>query len=242
MKLFRNCWVKILGGLFALLLLFGAVEFARMLYTCRQLTRISSTQIESIPLVIARLDDWNVVVRVEAYNALVRLGPSAVEAKPTLLKKLKHPSWQDRSGAASVLKRFPSDPETISLLIELLDDLEGEPRRYAACALGEAKAVAAVPKLIERLNDPHMGLSAAGALGAIGAPAKHAIPMILQQIQQPPIVENRFAYIMALEQFGPLAIEAIPVLQQYVNNPDHQLSQTASNAIRTISTVKPQAN
>jgi HEAT repeat protein len=91
---------------------------------------------------------------------------------------LKESSAQVRISSACALGNLGPAAEVVPALVEALDDAEGEVHRYAAFALMRQGGLAepAVTKLIDRLNDEHMGYMATTALGEIGPAAKRSIP------------------------------------------------------------------
>jgi len=102
------------------------------------------------------------------------------QAVPDLLAAAEgDEQWSVRASAISVLGRLKHE-KALPVLIDALDSENDWVRDEAAIALAHyrAKAAAAVPRLIEALNDPTADAYAAQALGAIGAQASQAVPFL----------------------------------------------------------------
>ncbi len=117
---------------------------------------------------IARLGDQNKDIRESAVNALVKIGPSAVQS---LIKALGDENLTTRWNAARALGDI-GNPQAVQSLIKSLADADRSVRGFAALALGQIGDPSAVQPLIKALGDEGEGVrwSAAKALGDIGDP------------------------------------------------------------------------
>jgi len=125
------------------------------------------------------------------------------------IENLKSPFKDVRLTAASSLGAFDTE-ETISALIEALDDEKWEVRRAAIESLGNMKAMAAVPRLLACLDDPEWRVrqGAAFALGYIGEESAHEKLILLLKQDKEWRVRQGCAY--ALSNFpGSKTINAI---------------------------------
>jgi len=137
---------------------------------------LSLTLKPAIPGLIAALSDADDKVRQNAAWMLAEFGASATAAVPALKKTLNDSNEKVRRYAVWALAELNELPhETVPALIEeALADESYEVRRNAAEALGQigSGATAAVPALIQTLNDENEGVrqKAAWALKRIGIP------------------------------------------------------------------------
>ena len=159
-------------------------------------------------------------VGINAGAALIRLGPSSVDA---LREKLSDPALR-----AQVLEIFaalgPAAKPAVSDLIRTLDDGDPAIRGDAAVALAAvgADAAAAVPMLSAMLADPAAvpgtRYAAAYALGRIGGPAaKPAVETLrtLSDSQDEMMATVAVWALLKIEpQDGPLVEKAIPILRR----------------------------
>lgn len=164
---------------------------------------------EAVPSLVDRLDDVEKSVRVEAAWALGTIGSDAGDSIAALVQTLTDEDDFVRAKAAEALGSIrPTSPVAVKGLIAALRDKEGDVQHEAAEALGElgeqaAPATAALAEMLSsgrhyRYSHPTqlgpLAGTAARALGAIGPPAKQAMPGLLQLIRD---ANGTF------EQFGP---------------------------------------
>jgi len=228
--------VVILAALVTLLFGRFAYELIRGVATSASLNRLGPADAGKVPQIVAQLGDSNPMIRQAAAGALGQIGPAAQAAKPALLLCLKSdPSSHVRSNAAFALGWLGKDREVVPPLIEALGDPDPEVRRYAANAftiLGSISAPA-VPKLIELVDDPHMGYTAARALGAIGPPAQRSIPQLIKALRRDNTLA-RMEFMIALGKFGPGAKQAIPDLLVLANDGDPDVKKWARTTLLQI--------
>ncbi len=93
--------------------------------------------VDSVPALIAALNDPSPDIRAAATDALGRVGPAAKAALPALTATLKDTDKAVRQHAAFALGVVdPDDTSVVPSLIELLKDSDLEVRRHAALSLG----------------------------------------------------------------------------------------------------------
>jgi HEAT repeat protein len=134
-----------------------------------------------------------VAVRREAAHQLNRLGPAAKPALPALIKALEDEDKQVWSSAVAVIATLgPEAKDAIPVLIAAFDSRSQRGRRardsrqilmrnsYALTRIGPA----AVPPLLEALRQEDAGLrtGAARALGPMGAAAREAVPLLINNL------------------------------------------------------------
>ncbi|BAZ42857.1 HEAT repeat-containing PBS lyase [Calothrix sp. NIES-4101] len=163
--------------------------------------------------IVEKLIDTNARVRLEAHDALVSIGSSAV---PTLVENLKNPDCQIRWRAAWVLGDMGAEAATaVGALTESLQDEDVQVRMYAVLALGEIgiPAKSAVPALMAALQDKeqYVRIYAASALRRIGSEAKVAVPSLINALKDSnPRVRKNAA--LALGAMGTEASSAVQIL------------------------------
>jgi hypothetical protein len=212
-----------------------AVDLVRGLRVSSALGKLGPADAKQVPQIVARLEDSNALVREAAASALGRIGLTTKLVTRALLEHLRDPSAPVRSNAAWALGALGPIAEAIPALTQALDDDDQEVRRYAAFGLCCMAPLAgpAVPKLVERLDDPHMGYMAARALGAIGPSANGSIPRLLAALRRDHSLA-RGEYAAALGKFGTLSSEALPDLRTLANDPDPNINRAASAALARI--------
>ena len=129
---------------------------------------------------IRHLSDPDAKVRLNAIQALGRIGPAASAAVPAMVEEyLKVAEALTKIHICIALGEI--GPAAVPALVEVLKSSEDEHTKYSACvALGEIGA-AAVPALVEVLKsskDVHKKVDACKALGEIGPAASAAVPAL----------------------------------------------------------------
>jgi HEAT repeat protein len=81
------------------------------------------------------------------------------------------------------------------------------------------------------LQDESLSRSTARALGRIGAPAKDAIPVLIQRLDEK---NFRSAALVGLSSFGPLAAEALPQLKSLAATSDWDTRYEIQQTIESI--------
>ncbi len=125
------------------------------------------------------------------------------------------------------------EKKAIPVLVEALTYSNMAVRSNAAFALGELGAREAVTGLIALLKDPEERVrkSAAKALGMIGAPDSAAPLVSLLESEK-----SRIVLKSALRSLGQVGdSKTLPAVARYVSNADPTLSETAKQAVESLS-------
>lgn len=168
--------------------------------------------VETKPVFDALSSDQT-LVRETAARTLARLGSSASGTAPALMDLLK--SERDPTVRAAVFSALPSvqaDPKrALTLLLAAIDDENELVRRAGVTSLlllrsAQSELISALTAMLGNAN-PTTSERAADVLGRIGAPARAALPALIQAVakRQPPPA----AFIDALVQFGPVSVPEI---------------------------------
>jgi HEAT repeat protein len=165
--------------------------------------------------------------RLQAAQALMKLGPEAKAAIPPLVKLLDDP--QAALFAALALRQI--GPEAVQPVLETWSkqDSFNRPGVIRALAQFGPKAKPATPKLIEALTsqDTRVREQAAIALRQIGT---DAVPSLANTLTEPdPRLRRTAAAILA--EIGPAAECAIPTLTQTLRDPDGSVRVQAAQAL-----------
>ena len=126
--------------------------------------------------------------RMEAIAAIRKLGSSAAEFLPSLVRVLEDARAQAKPlRSVSSTETDPATAEVVFYGTDLLDSEEAEFRRSVVIALGEigSGTEKVIRVLIRALEDPEPGVrtAAAGALGRMGLPANVAIPALIRTLE-----------------------------------------------------------
>jgi HEAT repeat protein len=159
--------------------------------------------------------------------ALYRIGANSKEALAAIR------AWQKENAPLS-------DPGNVSVpaLIEKvrnpkdrMDDLNA----FQQLSRFGPKAAAAVPALIDYLNDPsaRYRLNAANVLAAIGPAAKDAVPTLIALLKDSKYT-GRANAVSALGEIGPAAKDAVPALIEALKEDDRGVSGNAPRALGLI--------
>jgi hypothetical protein len=129
------------------------------------------------------------------------------------------------------------DPEALPVLIQLLDDEDGEIRSAAIHTIwgleGAEKAIPALTRLLERETDPHNRFALLGVLSTFGPAAAPAVPSMIPSLRDA-VPELRSRAAAALFEIGPNAKAAIPALLQALHDPDEDVRRTSGIALKAI--------
>lgn len=149
----------------------------------RSIDAIAELGKDAVPMLIAALNYEEEEIRWVSTMALKFIETEdKKEAIPSLLNALKDEAPAVRSGAVQILAEFGSNPTCVSSVIDTLEDKDDDVRFWAAFSITElgVKAKAAVPKLIDLLENPYVRESALWALGSIGPDASSALPRLCE--------------------------------------------------------------
>lgn len=123
----------------------------------------------------------------------------------------------------------------VPALIALLNDKDGEVRKYAAWCLGSVGPAAeqAVPALIQRLadSDSLVGESAENSLGLIHRKPELVIPVLKERLAA---ARKKQLTLFALGCFGTEAKAAVPVILPLLDHPDPETRTWAAMALKRI--------
>jgi HEAT repeat protein len=149
--------------------------------------------------------------------SLGELKEISIDAVPLLLECLNENEKRVIASAIHALGLI-GDKRAIEPLIEMLDGSNSE-SAVDADALGKLRALPAVPRLIQILNDPNDGGGAAIALGQIGDSAA-VLPLIDVLRNKKNSSESRSWAVFALGLLGCTAEEAIPYILEAKEEPE----------------------
>jgi len=134
--------------------------------------------------------------------------------------------------------------DSVSVLIQMLQDQELNVRVNAATALGQSKEATAVPALTQALHlqdqDETVRASVAEALKKIGSPEalralKETIPALIQALQdRDPEVRSNAAYTLGGKGEG--AVDAVPALIQLLKDQNGDVRSNSAGALGQIGT------
>jgi HEAT repeat protein/lysophospholipase L1-like esterase len=183
----------------------------------------------------ARLGEADAGVRLEAAEALGRLGPEARGAAPRLNAMLQDPRECVRYAAAHALWRIGTTPEELGTLVEALQNPDGYVRAFAAWSLGNLgpSAGPAVPALVATLSQEETDVVAAAALARIGAAAHEAVPALVGALRHAD-AGRRWRAARTLGRIGPAAAAGVPALEDALEDPSDVVRLHAARALGRI--------
>jgi RNA polymerase sigma factor (sigma-70 family) len=160
---------------------------------------------EALPTLLAGIRDKEDLVRINAALGIGYMEETAREAIPQLLELAKDPNERT---------------EVRQTALNGLDYIAGR---------DPASMAGAIPDLIELLNDSNC--TSMAVIGAMGSYARDAVPAIIALLDSS---STRLSAIKALQQIGPEANAAIPVLEQLLQESDKRLRASAGIALWKI--------
>ena len=182
---------------------------------------------------VNQLGDTEGVRRTEAGEALIKMGPAAIDA---LIEGVSDDNPQIREMSVWTLSEIGTpEARVVPAIITSLTDPEETIRVVGSVALqniGEP----AVPYLIDALSAPsaEIRLNAAYALGEIGTPLDTIIPALISSLTDPEWNVRRLT-VRALIRIGTPAVD--PLIQA-LNSPDQDLRRMAERALNDMGTVR----
>ena len=180
---------------------------------------------------VSRLGDTEVSRRADAADALVKMGPEAIDA---LIQGLSNENPQIREMSVWTLSEIKTPAARIvPAIISSLTDPEETIQVVGSVAL-QGLGEPAVPYLIDALTAPsaEIRLNAAYALGEIGTPLDTIIPALINRLTDP-VWNVRRLVVRALIRIGDPAVN--PLIQA-LNSPDQDLRRMAERALRDMGT------
>jgi len=197
----------------------------------------------AVPALIALLDDPDDRVRYLSVFAIRCLGPVAHEALPRVIKSLNDPEFTVQDDAVAALGTIRADPEHVVPI--LLDFLAKNPsdqilRQDTMVALGQfgTNADSAVPVLLVCLRDPdsNMRNTATRALGDIHSQPGLVVIALANNLafEREKSVNNFYNTLAALDQYGPAARSAVPILLQFAGDADPDVHRFVISLLKKI--------
>ncbi len=205
--------------------------FLLLIFLCLTACQSQEQQIKTL---VSQLGDRAAVRRTEAAEALVKLGPEAIDA---LIHGLSDENPQIREMSAWTLSEIKTPAaRTVPALISVLTDPDENIRVVGSVALQNV-GEPAVPYLIDALtaDTAEIRLNAAYALGEIGTPLDTIVPALIKTLTDPEWNVRRLV-VRALATIGTPAVEPLIVA---LNSPNSDLRRMAERALNDVGT--PQA-
>ncbi len=181
-------------------------------------------------------------LRGQVAYVLGQIGPSAAPATEALSKLVADKNERVAQEAILALAKIgPGAKAAVPALVDALQTPNNANATAAAYALGKIGPDAAVaePALEQRLASPDQNAALASAWALVhirpgsAKVVARAVPVLIAGLSSPLPVARRGA-AEALGDAGPLAVEALPALQQTTNDPNAAVSKAATNAIARI--------
>ena len=176
----------------------------------QELGGLSSNANLAIPdLIISLRNDKSHKVRMEIIRALERIGGQANTTVPALIEALSDDNWEIRWSAAGALISFgKKSAMAVPELIILLRDPEAYVRNAALATLGKMGPIS-VAAMMDEVDKPlnntddqlNMRLVCIRSLGALGAKAMIAVPLLIQNTEhENPVL--RLEAVLSLRKIG----------------------------------------
>ncbi|MCP4676557.1 MAG: HEAT repeat domain-containing protein [Deltaproteobacteria bacterium] len=185
-----------------------------------------------INALLAALADRNNAVRLEAFDALCRIGPDAF---PWLVGGLSSDHPKIRAGCAAAISRLgPGAEQATSYIVPLLKDRESEVRIEAARALGEiaSQPETVLPALLDAAHSENED-ERKTAIIAMARFGKPSVPYLSNALfDQDPEIRVDAARGLAALKIGETV--AIPALVKAVCQGDAKLRQAAAEALEAF--------
>lgn len=195
---------------------------------------------ETLPLLLAALNDESPNVRAAAAGAIGNLGSSdnvdAPEAAPRLVELTRDENATVRGAAAWALGHVGATAEVaVPALASLIEDPNQEARDYALASLEQAggEVALALPQLIAALKNPDATVrtSVAKLIGLGGERSKQATDALIERLADPS-VNVRVWSAYALRQIGAPAVAAVPRLAKSLGeDPEPKMRVEAARAL-----------
>lgn len=180
-------------------------------------------------------------VREKVLGSLGEIGPEAKLAIPDLIDiLLKDRNADIRSATASALGSIDrKDPSVIAALIAAFKDEDANVAGLAALAIGMSKNDAAVPALMEVLEDsnPNLRARSVEALGLIGVKAKEVVPALTQALKD----SDDDVRAKASEALGAFGAEAESAVASLTEALEDRIPVVRANAASSLGAIGPRA-
>jgi HEAT repeat protein len=187
--------------------------------------------------------------RQDAVYALGSMGAEAPDAVSAIARRMLVDTDDDVRIAASLalLKMLPVSRTAVAELAKALGDTQDEIRMNAALTLSRLRQEArpAIPALLKALehegNDTNVNVHFMTirqvvilALGRASSGDAVAVPALLALLNKSPTMQTRLVLARALGEIGVSAKTAIPALEMLLTDPNPDVSQAATRALRQI--------
>ena len=190
---------------------------------------------EMLPLVLDMLDDPDPRAQQFAMNQIAQF--SALQdrsALPRLRLLLATDALDVRLSAARAIWKIDKDKHVLQVFVKLLDDSDPGLRSlgmmHVASLAGEAPEL--YPHLAGHVNDSNDRVRSP-IMFAMQYFGKKGVPILIVGLNDPS-AEVRQAAVDALEELGPVAVEAIPALEARLKDVDATVRRTAPLALQAI--------
>jgi HEAT repeat protein len=164
-------------------------------------------------------------VRDEAEAALLKIGPTAIDALTAAVKRASQPG---QLAIIKLLREMP-DPRSFTPLTELLADSPNEVRKAALAALLKVDRQQAVTHLLPLLQDPDFTIRHCAGEALLGAGWKAEHPL------------DRARHLIALGQYGPALKEGadvLPLVVERLKDAEAQVRREAAHALAALKDEK----
>jgi HEAT repeat protein len=210
----------------------GAEDPRHRRWAAWSLGRMGEAAAPAAPALVVALDSDDALTRGYATDALVAIGPAAVDDLAAVLTR----GPRVRAHAEDALSRMSA--ASVPPILEALETAtDPRTRRSAATALGSIgpSAAAAIPALSRALateESRSVGVALAWALGRIGG---EALPALVAILDAGPPPDTRDHVIRALGEMGPAARPAADrVIAAAVADPERRVRSRAVLAVAAI--------
>ncbi|MEC7448048.1 MAG: HEAT repeat domain-containing protein [Planctomycetota bacterium] len=165
------------------------------------------SRVSQLPEILERLDDESPDTRMEAANAIRRLGPQAISAAPKLIGMLEDTS-------------INSDGEPVA-------------QYYSRALAGLGPLV--VPELLDEISTEknYQRSGICEALHQLGPSASAAVKILIPKMSAAS-KNDRWAYTYVFEGIGPKAATAVPQIIEQLDSEDFQLQLVSCRALAAI--------
>jgi HEAT repeat protein len=189
----------------------AADEKADLLKSIDELGQLGPRASGAVDMLLESLKDESAEVRAHAARALGEIGPSARPAVKALVELLKDPDETVRRQAIRAVLSIKPEPGTvIPLCIKLLEDSDAGVRVRVLNAIADA-GPEAVPGLIKALKNENAAYWACLVLREMGAPAKAAVPALIETLgdKRPEVRREAILALAAMEKAADGAVPQI---------------------------------
>jgi HEAT repeat protein len=199
------------------------------------------------PITDALENDPDVAVRLDAIYALSKGWSDDAFLDPLLLRRLKAaPKQEERFAIVWALVRDRATPPHVATLLSLMNALPDDDHRVrwnisvALARLGPA-ARAALPALdrvaraqLRELRQPFTAAHAIASIDSTSPEAQALLEPLVDTLRAAPEGWQRFQAALALGQFGPRAVTAVPSLRAALKSDSADVRQRAASVLGQI--------